>query len=165
MKRTVTFLTLSFLLVACGYGSPAQMGATGVTVTADGQLVMVTSWCSGSAPDGVRVYRYDTAGELQDQADIKAPSLTGGSASLNLEEIPAGWSLREGNLKFEDGVKYRVAAYSSKTNAMLRPVDFTTKVKKDIPLDRILIQEYLSDRDKNVLLADGEFKARARLHC
>jgi hypothetical protein len=164
MKRTVTFLTLSFLLVACGYGSPAQMGATGVTVTADGQLVVVTSWC-GSAPDGVRVYRYDTAGELLDQADIKAPSLTGGSASLNLEEIPAGWFLREGNLKLEDGVKYRVAAYSSKTNAMLSPVDFTTKVKKDIPLDRILIQEYLSDRDKNVLLTDGEFKARARLHC
>ncbi|MFG1684179.1 hypothetical protein ACGFNP_28680 [Nonomuraea sp. NPDC049269] len=165
MKRTITFLALSFLVVACGYGSPAQMGATGVTVTANGQLVMVTSWCAGSAPDGVQVYRYDTAGELQDQADIKAPSLTGGSASLNLEEIPAGWSLREGNLKFEDGVKYRVAAYSSKTNAMFRSVDFTTKVKKDVPLDRILIQDYLPDRDKNVLLTDGEFKARARLYC
>ncbi|MEU4235523.1 hypothetical protein AB0F17_65630 [Nonomuraea sp. NPDC026600] len=84
MKRTVTFLTLSFLLVACGYGSPAQMGATGVTVTANGQLVMVTSWCAGSAPDGVQVYRYDTAGELQEQADIKAPSLTGGSDVISV---------------------------------------------------------------------------------
>ncbi|TDD40319.1 hypothetical protein E1286_34430 [Nonomuraea terrae] len=100
-SKCITVLGLAYLTVACGYGSPASGGLTGVTVNADGQLTMVASWC-GNAPDGVVVYRR-AAGELLEHADIKAPSMTGGIMSMNLEEMPAGWSLQEGSLNFEDG--------------------------------------------------------------
>ncbi|TMR90783.1 hypothetical protein [Nonomuraea basaltis] len=162
--KGIAALTLALAAVSCGYGSPAPGGLTGLTVNADGQLTMVAAWC-GRAPDGVAVYRR-AAGELLDQADIKAPPLTGGGiASMNLEEKPAEWSLREGSLSFADGQTYMVSPYSSETHVGLEGVNFTTRSKEKIPPGKIVIQESTSDGSKDVLLAEDEFKTRAKHYC
>ncbi|MFI7614237.1 hypothetical protein ACIBP6_23685 [Nonomuraea terrae] len=162
-SKCITVLGLAYVTVACGYGSPASGGLTGVTVNADGQLTMVASWC-GNAPDGVVVHRR-AAGELLEHADIKAPSMTGGIMSMNLEEMPAGWSLQEGSLDFEDGQTYLIAAYSLETHTRFADAYFTTQSKQKIAQGEVMIPDHSTTPAKDAFLTEGEFVAQAEHQC
>ncbi|TYB61391.1 hypothetical protein FXF51_28460 [Nonomuraea sp. PA05] len=160
--RGIAALTLALAAVSCGYGNPVPGGLTGLMVNADGQLTMVAAWC-GRAPDGVVVYRR-AADELLEQADVRAPVLTGGIASMNLEEKPSDWSLQEGSLSFDEGQVYKVHAYSSETHVKLLGAEFTTESKKKISRGQVLIQNH-AGATKDVLLTEDEFKAQAKYLC
>lgn len=151
------------LATACVPTSPAVGGVTGLAVNADGQLVMMASWC-GTAPDGVVIYRHE-AGELLDQAKLKTSTLSAGITSVNLDEPPAIWKVAEGNLKFEKGRTYTVRAYSSTANATFLGVDFTLDTKRAIPSGRIVIQEHGTSDSRDVMLSEAEFSARAKHLC
>ncbi|MBB6551061.1 hypothetical protein [Nonomuraea rubra] len=158
----IAVLALALTAVSCGYGNPVPGGLTGLAVNADGQVTMVAAWC-GRAPDGVVVYRR-AAGELVVQADIRAPSLTGGIASMNLEEKPSEWSLQEGSLSFDHGQVYKVHAYSSETHVKFLGAEFTTDSTKKMSPGQILIQNHTGGA-KDVLLTEEEFKAQAKHLC
>lgn len=161
--RGVVGITLVTAVTACVPTVPSRGGLTGLTVDANGELVMVASWC-GEAPDGVVVYRR-ADGELLEQADIKTPPITGTSVSMGLERVPPGWRIHKGDLKFVEGQTYAISPYSTKTHVRLQEVNFTAQSKGKIPKEKIMIQEYTNNGRNNVFLSREEFNQRVKQYC
>ncbi|NRQ33728.1 hypothetical protein HII36_17995 [Nonomuraea sp. NN258] len=140
-------------------------GLTGITVNAEGRLALVVAWCQ-QPPAGVIIYRR-VNGQLEDQADLKAPKLSGSPLFLDLEKIPPGWSLAEGDLKFQPGHQYLAGAYHAKTQGGTFRVSFTTASKTKPTVGRILIQDHSGEQPDgvDVLLSTTEFVARAKHYC
>ncbi|MEU4512353.1 hypothetical protein AB0G05_22910 [Nonomuraea wenchangensis] len=138
---------------------------TGVTVNAEGRMALVAAWC-GQPPDGMIIYRR-VNGDLVDQADLKAPELSGSMASLDLESIPPGWSLLKGDLNFQPGQKYVAGAYNATTHVRMADVTFTTRAKEKITAGSVLVQNHADHHPDgiDVLLSAAEFTARAQHHC
>ncbi|AQZ62480.1 unnamed protein product [[Actinomadura] parvosata subsp. kistnae] len=150
----------------CVPASPARGGVTGLTVNAEGRLTVVAAWC-GLPPDGVIVYRR-VNGDLVDQADVRAPKLSGSSASVDLERVTAGWSLASGDLDFQPGQRYMAGAYNRTTHVRMADVGFTHNTKRKITPGRVLVQDHGNEKEPDgvdVLISEAEFAARARREC
>ncbi|GAA1722781.1 hypothetical protein [Nonomuraea bangladeshensis] len=149
----------------CVPTSPAAGGVTGITVNAEGRMAVVAAWCQ-EPPDGVIIYRR-VNGDLVDQADLKAPKLSGTTASLDLERIPPGWSLLKGDLNFRPGQKYVAGAYNATSHARMADVTFTNDTKEKITAGSILVQNHAEHHPDGVdaLLSAAEFTARAQHYC
>ncbi|MEU8324016.1 hypothetical protein AB0C33_37135 [Nonomuraea sp. NPDC048881] len=145
--------------------TPSFGGLTGVTVNADGRLTLVMAWCA-RPPDGVVVYRKDD-GTLVDQARLTAPPLPGALAYLDLEKLPPGWSLAEGDLRFRRKLKYKAAGYDAKRNARMYDVVFDAGSRKKVRPGQVIITEHKeAEKDgHDVLLSTAEFTARVRYYC
>ncbi|WP_162794651.1 hypothetical protein [Nonomuraea lactucae] len=165
IKGVAAGITLVMAVTACAPTATAPGGLAGLAVNAEGEPVMVATWC-GAAPDGVVVYRL-AGGEFLDHADIKPPPLTGTSVSMSLEKLPPGWQIQKGDLNFIEGQTYAISPYSTKTHVRLREVNFTTQSKNQIPRGKIMIQEYSAELGgtKDVLLSQEEFNQRAERYC
>ncbi|MER7615889.1 hypothetical protein [Nonomuraea wenchangensis] len=140
-------------------------GLTGITVNAQGRLTLVVAWCQ-QPPDRVAIYQ-KVNDRLEDQAELKAPKLSGSPAFLDLEKIPPGWSLIEGDLNFQPGRKYVAGAYNANTPGGTFRVSFTTASKTNPTAGRILIQDYSGEQSDgvDVPLSTPEFVARAKYYC
>ncbi|MFG1617850.1 hypothetical protein ACGFI3_34265 [Nonomuraea wenchangensis] len=152
-------------LMGCVPTSPALTGLTGITVNAEGRLTLVVAWCQ-QPPDRVIVYRR-VNDRLEDQAELKAPKLSGSPVFLDLEKIPLGWSLVEGDLNFQPGRKYVVSAYNAKRPGGTFRVSFTTAYKTKPTAGRILVQDHSGEQPDgvDVPLSSAEFVARAKHYC
>ncbi|GAA4986345.1 hypothetical protein HD597_000158 [Nonomuraea thailandensis] len=151
-------------LMGCVPTSPALTGLTGITVNAEGRLTLVVAWCR-QPPDRVVIYQR-VNDRLEDQAELKAPKLSRSPVFLDLEKIPPGWSLVEGDLNLQPGHKYVAGAYNAKTSGGTFRVSFTTASKKN-PTGRILIQDHSGEQPDgvDVPLSAAEFEARAKYYC
>lgn len=162
--RVLGILALA-LATGCVPTSPVNGGVTGITVNDEGRMTVVAAWCQQS-PDGVIIYRR-VNGDLVDQADLKAPKLSGRTASLDLERVSSGWSLLKGDLNFQRGQKYVAGAYNATTHVRMADVTFTIETKEKIKAGSILVQDY-GERHPDgvdVLLSAAEFSDRAQHYC
>ncbi|SEU27537.1 hypothetical protein [Nonomuraea wenchangensis] len=152
-------------LMGCVPTSPALTGLTGITVNAEGRLTLVVAWCQ-QPPDRVVVYQR-VNDRLEDQAELKAPKLSGSPVFLDLEKIPLGWSLVEGDLNFQPGRKYVASAYNAKKPGGTFRVSFTTAYKTKPTAGRILVQDHSGEQPDgvDVPLSSAEFVARAKHYC
>ncbi|MER7502146.1 hypothetical protein AB0L05_10355 [Nonomuraea pusilla] len=128
-------------------------------------MAVVVAWCQ-QPPDGVIVYRRVNE-DLVDQADLKAPKLPGSTASLDLESIPSGWSLLEGDLNFQRGQQYVASGYNATTHTRMADVTFTSETKEKVTTGSILVQDHAEHQPDgvDVLLSAAEFSDRAERYC
>lgn len=107
----------------------------------DGHLTMAVAWCD-QAPDSVVVYHH-SGGELLDQARISGPALQGEKIGfVDLEELPKGWSVTEGDLDLREDRFYEIRAYKTGVQLTYGEVTLRAGHKKDLHRDGIVIQYY-----------------------
>ncbi|SDM06314.1 hypothetical protein [Nonomuraea jiangxiensis] len=107
----------------------------------DGDLTVAVAWCD-QAPDSVVVY-HRSGGELLDQARISGPALQGEKIGfVDLEELPKGWSVTEGDLDLREDRFYEIRAYKTGVQLTYGGVTLRAGHKKDLYRDGIVIQYY-----------------------
>ncbi|GAA3533371.1 hypothetical protein GCM10022419_010760 [Nonomuraea rosea] len=165
VRRWAAILGTQAVLAACVPTTPASGGQTGLTLNAEGRLTMAVAWCD-QAPDGVIVYRR-SGGELLDQAELKGPALSGKIAFVDLEELPEGWSLTEGDLNLRAEESYEIAAFKSGRQLVYFSVNLKEGHKSRLDRDHIVVQRHDTTEEggHDVELSEAAFMAQAVKSC
>ncbi|TYB66015.1 hypothetical protein FXF51_17600 [Nonomuraea sp. PA05] len=163
VARATAAGVLFLALTAC---TPAGGGRVGLTLGEDGHLTVAVAWCD-RAPDTVVVHRH-SGGESLDQARVSGPALTGdGIGFVDLEELPAGWSVTEGDLDLREDQFYEVSAFRSGVQLTYGSVTLRAGHEKALYRDRIVIQYYDdgSQYGYDVKLTQDGLKKQAQEWC
>ena len=139
-------------------------GLTGVSVDADGHLMLVLAWCGPAQPDGVMVYddrlnQGEGAADTVDDANYVAPRGSGQQTSFRLDSPDGtGWRL-EGNANLHEGIAYTAFGGTADNRYATSHVRFRLGDAKRLRPGVVLVQD-LNDVDE--LISQDEFERRAR---
>ncbi|MEV0236314.1 hypothetical protein [Nonomuraea sp. NPDC050786] len=150
-------------LTAC---TPADGGRTGLMLGAGGHLTVAVAWCD-QAPDSVVVYQH-SGGELLDQATISGPALHGEKIGfIDLDELPKGWSVTEGDLDLREDRFYEIRAHKTGVQLSYGGVTLRAGHEKGLHRDGIVIQHYDdgSEYGYDVKLTQDDLRNAAKEAC